>query len=171
MSFQVVDHVFQMDACQRRLAKELSALINEPPPGLHIENETDTSANLRKKHFKTSFERFFLLAGEWVVVVDGARDTLYEASKLFAHLCTHAHMQILGRAIQTKIPLRKFLSIFCSGGTFNLYILHLMLTTNCRLHSAAIMFQSIRMYIATVHAAECAAMAATRVCFLQAIFA
>ncbi|KAI6207233.1 Ubiquitin--protein ligase [Aphelenchoides fujianensis] len=50
-----------MDASQRRLAKELSQLVNEPPAGLKI-SEEEASVDMRV----------------WTVSVEGASNTLYE---------------------------------------------------------------------------------------------
>jgi len=54
-----------MDPCQRRLAKELSQLITEPPVGVKVKNNDAATADLRV----------------WTVVVDGATSTLYEGEK------------------------------------------------------------------------------------------
>ena len=53
-----------MDAYQRRLAKELSQLVNEPPVGVSI-SEENTAADLRV----------------WQITVEGATNTLYEGEK------------------------------------------------------------------------------------------
>uniref|UniRef100_A0A915EDL8 Uncharacterized protein n=1 Tax=Ditylenchus dipsaci TaxID=166011 RepID=A0A915EDL8_9BILA len=51
-----------MDACGKRLAKELSQMVTEPPVGVNVKHNEDLRI--------------------WTVVVDGASSTLYEGEKL-----------------------------------------------------------------------------------------